>query len=171
MQIKYTITEEEFVEAQKLYHSGRPLIHRISSRILMVLGFALAALGVFLLIWSRDQQPVGNPLSMVLVGVIFVFVTVLYPNLIAKRTFAKDGRLRQEFTVDFTDQGVEASSATSTGRNDWCNYVRFAESKNVFLSYLSARLFSIFPKRAFAPGEVEEVRQLLQRKLRAKIMI
>jgi len=48
---------------------------------------------------------------------------------------------------------------------EWTNFIRFLESKNLFLLYTSPACFNIVPKRAFAPGETESFRGLLQEKL------
>ena len=50
---------------------------------------------------------------------------------------------------------------------EWTNFVRFLESNSLFLLYTSPACFNIVPKRAFAPGETELFRGLLQEKLGA----
>lgn len=48
---------------------------------------------------------------------------------------------------------------------EWTNFVRFLESKTLFLLYASPSCYNIVPKRAFAPGGTESFRELLQEKL------
>jgi hypothetical protein len=48
---------------------------------------------------------------------------------------------------------------------EWTNFIRFLESKTLFLLYTSPACFNIVPKRAFAPGETDSFRALLQEKL------
>jgi hypothetical protein len=42
---------------------------------------------------------------------------------------------------------------------------RFSENGKVFLVYLAPSKFMVLPKRVFQPGQADELRALLQRKL------
>lgn len=56
---------------------------------------------------------------------------------------------------------------TTDSRADlkWSAFVKCLESKNLFVLYQTALLMNVFPKRAFAPGDLEQFRDLLQRNL------
>jgi hypothetical protein len=45
----------------------------------------------------------------------------------------------------------------------WSSFVRFLESNDIFMVFIAPLNFIVFPKRAFAAGEANEFRLLLQR--------
>jgi hypothetical protein len=45
----------------------------------------------------------------------------------------------------------------------WNSFVRLLESNDIFIVFLAQWNFTLFPKRAFAPGGADEFRALLQR--------
>jgi hypothetical protein len=50
---------------------------------------------------------------------------------------------------------------------EWTNFIRFLESKTLFLLYTSPACFNIVPKRALAPQETDSFRGLLKEKMGA----
>ena len=48
---------------------------------------------------------------------------------------------------------------------EWTNFIRYLESKTLFLLYTSPACFNIVPKRALTPSETESFRGLLQEKM------
>jgi len=63
------------------------------------------------------------------------------------------------------DSGIHWAWKGGQADVKWTNFIRFLESNTVFLLYTSPACFNIVPKRAFAPGEIDLFRGLLQDKL------
>ncbi|MGC2248940.1 MAG: YcxB family protein [Terriglobales bacterium] len=66
-----------------------------------------------------------------------------------------------------SETGIDSSSPTGSTQSTWSAYTRYVESRNLFLLYQAPHVFSLLPKRAFAPGEEESFRGLLNAKLGA----
>jgi hypothetical protein len=49
-------------------------------------------------------------------------------------------------------------------KSGWLNFLRWQQSNRAFLLCPNSRIFNMFPKRAFAAGEVEQLHELLARK-------
>jgi hypothetical protein len=82
-----------------------------------------------------------------------------------RRDFQKDDRFKHEFTADISDEGIHIVTPFSDGLVKWNGFVRFLESNEIFMLCVAPWNFFIFPKRAFAQGEITEFRSLLQRKI------
>lgn len=81
------------------------------------------------------------------------------------RAFVRAIVLQHQFTADISEDGVHLESPDFDANLKWGLYLRFLESDRVFLLYQTNRMFNLFPKAAFAKGEVDEFRQLARRKL------
>lgn len=68
-------------------------------------------------------------------------------------------------TLVISDDGIEVSISTAKTDYGWNGFTRYSETKNLFLVYQSKQVFNIFPKRAFAAGEADDFRKLLEQKL------
>ena len=91
-----------------------------------------------------------------------------YGNFLWRLQYKKIDSLKRESTVEINDEGITASTEAARSEIKWISYTRWYESKTLFLLYQQPRLFNIYPKRAFGPGEVDEFRELLRRKIPVK---
>ena len=90
------------------------------------------------------------------------------PWLQARQMFRKGGSpLRDEVTLEISDSRLIGANLVSSSNSTWGAFTRYSESKNLFLVYRSEMLFNVVPKRAFAAGEEEVVRSLLEQHLGA----
>jgi len=88
------------------------------------------------------------------------------PWLQARQMFRKGGSpLRDEVTLEISDSRLIGANLVSSSNSTWGAFTRYSESKNLFLVYRSEMLFNIVPKRAFAAGEEDAVRGLLEQHL------
>jgi hypothetical protein len=131
------------------------------------------ALGVFMLLMaiSGSTGPKGNFVSalpaFLLAAVWFYFATSIWKRA-ARRAYRGRPELAQEFKVDIGDTGIFFDGPISAMRWTWPAFVRFTESKDLFLAYLSPCAFVILPKRMLGPGQTDQLRELLRQKLPAK---
>jgi YcxB-like protein len=148
MRILYELTPNDLIEAQRK-HGGvwiraTPLI----GLLLIIAGLASIAL---------DPKHNVGAIVPTIVGLFLVFGL----GLSIRRSFRLDNRLQQPFELVVTTEGIDISSKTSTSKYQWSAFIRYAESKNLFLVYQAPKVFNVFPKRAFAPGEEESFRGVL----------
>lgn len=155
MQASYQLTEKDLLEAQTS-HAGS--LFRVSQ----VFGAFLIAAGLADIALAGAQYP--QALAAVAVGLFLLFRLRFSAKLSFKRDFAGQGKVE----VATSQSGIQFLSAKGTGDLNWDAFVRYAETKHLFMLYPQSSLFNIIPKRAFPPQDLPEFRQVLQRNLAAK---
>jgi len=154
MRLEYRLTESDLLEAQGK-HGG------VWTRLLRIWGALLIAAGVGSLVMRPRHY--SDAVLPILLGLFFLFGL----RLLALRSFRRDQRLQQHFEAIISESGIDSSSPTGSTKSTWGAFTRYVESKHLFLLYQAPHVFSIFPKRAFAPGDEESFRALLNDKLGA----
>jgi YcxB-like protein len=169
MNISYRITREDFVDAQKLHRFKAPSAFiramRLGAKVLVCSAFLIL---IILAAVTRDRSLWSNMAPLIVLLVVWSLVMWVWVPLCWRRSYAKDQRLRQEFTANISEDGIHLQSADFDANLKWALYLRFLESDRIFLLYQTDRMFNLFPKAAFAPGEIDEFRQLVRRKLPEK---
>jgi hypothetical protein len=154
MRLEYRLTESDFLEAQEK-HGG------VWTKLLLIWGVLLIAAGVGSFVLRPRHYSDG--ILPILLGLFFLFGL----RLLALRSFRRDQRFQQPVEAIISDSGIDAFSPTGSTKSAWGAFIRYAESEHLFLLYQGPHVFSIFPKRAFAPKDEESFRGLLNDKLGA----
>jgi hypothetical protein len=169
MKISYHITREDYIDAQKLHRSKSP---RAFVRAMVVVGKGFAGAGFLtLLILAavvRDRKLWSDLAPLIILLILWALAMLVWVPFHWRRCYAKDRRLQQQITADISEDGIRLESADFDSNLKWGLYFRFLESDRIFLLYQTNRMFNLFPKSAFAPGEIEEFRQLVRRHMPAK---
>jgi hypothetical protein len=169
MNISYRITREDFVDAQKLHRSKGPSVAvraiRLGAKVLMGSAFLIL---VILAAVTRNRGLWSNIAPLIVLLVVWSIAMWVWVPLSWRRAYAKDRRLQHEFAASISEDGIRLQSVDFDATLKWAAYLRFLESDRIFLLYQTNRMFNLFPKTAFAPGETEEFRQLVRRKLPEK---
>lgn len=140
------------LEARKK-HSGA------GTQILLVIGILQITAGLYTLIHDPKQYPLAG--AIIAIGLSLVFLLRLQTWLL----FRQNNKLQEQFDAIISNDGIEISIPTAKTDYGWNGFIRYSETKNLFLVYQSKQVFNIFPKRAFAAGEADEFRRLLEQKL------
>jgi hypothetical protein len=148
MRLAYRLSESDLIEAQGK-HGGA------WTKAIPIIGLLLILAGLGSIVLNSKQN-VGAILPIV-IGLWFLFGS----RISIRRSFRQDNRLQQQFEVVVSEDGINISSPTGTSKYAWSAFTRHEESKNLFLVYQAPKVFNVFPKRAFAPGEEESFRSLL----------
>ena len=166
MRISYRITREDYIDAQKLHRSkGRRAVVRgfvVAAKVVVVACFVLV---LVLAVVTKDRNSWSNLAPLLGLGVVWALLLWVWTPFSWRRCYAKDRRWQQQFTADISEDGIHLESVDFDANLKWTIYLRFIESNKVFLLYQTGRMFNLLPKVAFAPGEIEELRELLRRKL------
>jgi hypothetical protein len=152
MRIEYALSEQGFLEAQRL-HGGW------SFRLLPIIGGLLMLGGIFRLV--QDPKHLANGIAPLLLGAALASTRRLQLSY----TYRQDKRLHDPYTVTVSDEGIEVSGPTGSSTHDWKAFTTYVESKNLFVLYQGPASFNIFPKRSFGLGEADAFRILVQQKL------
>ncbi len=167
MLITYRLTSQDVLEGYKRYRQGvSPLVRIVYYGLTWVLRISLIGFGLFLIAFDETVRSLGT--VFVLIAACSILFSIFARRISAARYFKKNPSLRKEYKAQFDEDGVEWWSEDLHTKSGWSNFLRWQESKSVFLLYPTTRIFNIIPKRAFAPGEVEQFHALLTRKFPKK---
>jgi hypothetical protein len=166
MKITYRISEKDYMEARDLFIANElPRYRRVSRRVLPWLGGIVVLEQVLYLVFIPQPN-----VPLVIVG-FMIGLYLLYCGLALRRYFRrlyqKDHRFKHDFTAEVSEQGIRVITPFSDGLVRWNGFVRFLESNEIFLLFISHWNFVVFPKRAFGPGEAYEFRATLGRYIHA----
>lgn len=135
-------------------------------RFLWVLGIAGIVIGVFGSIGPNGKIGPAVPLFLISGYLIYVALTVWARA--GRRAFSGRPELSQEYAVEISDSGIVFDGPISGTRWTWPAFIKFAETKDLFLAYLSPCAFVILPKRLLPSGQADVLGALLREKLPAK---
>jgi hypothetical protein len=136
-----------------------------------ILIFGIPVILVMTVFRPNDTWP--NPVTAVLWGFFTAMLIAawLYWGVRrnARKQFNSSESLRVARHSVFSDEGVEGSSALSSGKTSWAVLHQVLESPESFLFFSSNATFGIVPKRALGTEDkVKELRDLIQKQLGAK---
>ncbi len=143
--LKYSITEAEFMEAYEAHWKS----NKQSTKSNLALG-ALGVLAGLALCLYVDLYG----LILAVVGLVLACMPLIrrYTHI---RAYRDSKKYQGEIEVTFADEQIEVRSNDGESRLKWSVYSKMLDTKNFLLLYLSPRLFSIVPKKAFA-GPADE---------------
>ncbi len=101
--------------------------------------------------------------AIVFVAVWSVFC--IFPRRAWKKAYAKTEAFRRELTAEVRDDGIAMSTSVAESVTKWPAFIRYTEGDGIFLLYLQPKIFFMFPKRIFAPGEEEQFREVIRQKI------
>jgi hypothetical protein len=159
IQFRFSYTEEEYLKAARLLTLGQKAI---MARLVVFLALLTGAF-VLLLIVVDFQFSLWWAL---LAGLLFS-ATLGYLLLFdaPRKYFRGDPKLRDEFVLTFSDEGVQVQTTQIDSKLAWTLYKRVVENKSLYvLVYGDGRMMTVVPKRAFRDADEElQFRGLLRR--------
>lgn len=160
MKIQYRVTQDDFVELTWASFKA--------NKKLRYTRYALVAVGLAITLLPFWSPPFGErfPDWFIPVGLVVAWCgigPVLFLSWFARKNYKKQAALHQDSEVEITDESLAGRSSIGTSEVKWNAFDRFIETKNLFVLFRGV-LFYIFPKRAFAAGDAEEFRALLNQK-------
>ncbi len=161
MKIVYRVTEQDFVDARNLFVANeRPWYPKLSRHLLPWIGaFALVAQLIYLIV--EPHRDIGLVVIGFVIGLYLLYCGFALGRYF-RRAYQKDHRFKHEFTAEISHDGIHIVTPFSDGLLKWNGFVRFLESKDIFMVFIAPWNFLVFPKRAFAQAEIAEFRSLLQ---------
>ena len=128
---------------------------------LPVIGVLLIVQGAFL--WKFSSPPVV-PAALAGFGLFLAFYP-LYLRHRLKRCYTRTRTGNDECTVTFEEESFRTEGQNSNSDVKWAAVKKFRENDKLFLLYLAPAKFLVLPKNQFQPGQVDEFRALLAKKL------
>jgi hypothetical protein len=128
----------------------------------MALGAAGVALGAWLIATAHGRS------GSVAVGLgLACFAAYNVPDQIARRWFTRTPPAARLVKYTLGAQGLIITSEASRELHEWTQLQGYHELPNSFLIWVSAKLFLVVPKRAFASADLARVTEQLERRLGA----
>lgn len=159
MQVQYEITPNDHLEMMKVKFG---ISAKLTGILLSIAGTCLGILAYYFF---------GGEWDMVII--VFAILTIFQffmPYIVHWRIYNRNRSLFEMRTVTFSDEGVRSERLSSTVEAKWSSFLRFQETKNLFLTYQSKDVVGIVPKRAFRdPEAVAQFRNLLTSKLSSSV--
>jgi len=152
MRVSYKLTKRDVLEAKEK-HAG------LWIRLLPIFGIVLLATALASLVHDRKQFP--SFVGAIVIGLFLTFFLRLQVWL----AFRQDNRLQDEFAASISDSGMDVSSPKGVSKYNWSAFVRYVETKNLFLIYQTPHVFNAFPKRGLRAGGCRHVSQPTRSKI------
>ena len=163
IQLKFTHTEAEYLAATRLLLIGQKvlLIRTIAFLVLVIFGIVMMSL------LSDFALPLWAAMAL---GVLIAF-GIAYMGLVdaPRKFFRKDPKMRDEFTLTFSEEGVAVKTTQIDSKLAWSLYKGVLENKTLYMLMYNepARLtMTVVPKRVFRSANEEmEFRRLVHRQV------
>jgi hypothetical protein len=159
IETEFELSQEDYKEIVK-YHLRRRSARLIANIILIISGSVVGA-GAILMTFSGETT---SAIFYAFVCLVFVGTPILAPRLSVRslqRTPFYQGKVR----IQVNDSGTRFEYVTGDSNTQWSGYIRFLETKNLFMLYVSKVMFRPIPKRALSLEQVSELREVLQKKI------
>jgi hypothetical protein len=111
---------------------------------------------------------IGPAVPLFLISAYLVYSASTVWARAGRRAFSGRPELNQEYDVEISDSGVVFDGPISGTRWTWPAFIKFAETGELFLAYLSPCAFVILPKRLLASEQAVSLGVLLRQKLASK---
>ena len=138
MNYNYKLSESEVVTAMKIHGKASKLI----------LGVLCSVAVVFILIGIFTKYKFLG-FGSVLGGVIGYFsALMLVIPFYAKRHFKQNKALKNEISVQFSEQGINFKGESGESTLQWSYIHKWKYDKGIYLLYITNNMFHIIPQRA-----------------------
>ncbi len=151
-----TLTFDEYLECHRILAAKRRFWVR---GIITLYGIGALIYGLFI-------APSNPSIPVIIIGAFFalygVFFSPIQFRFRVKRNWDRYPKVRKEFSITILEDGLQAiDDKGNPSHTSWDNFVRFFESKSLFLLYVSPLLPLCLPKRLIPEEDRAELRTLL----------
>jgi hypothetical protein len=162
MQINYEISEQDFIDAQRLAIRNSPVrLVRWTRWILPLFGVALL---IFLINVVVTRGFSVRAVPGVAVCLLFISMPLLSRSK-QKKLYAKNTAMHGKMFLEASDKGLQFRGPTFSSQVDWSNFCRFFEDERSFVLYKNSQVFNIVPKRELSPAQITSLRGYLDQKI------
>jgi len=162
MQIEYKISEQDFIDAQRLAIRNSP------QRLVRWTRWVLPLFGVGLLIFLITAVARQGFSVRMVPGAAFIVFFISLPLLnrnAQKKLYAKTKSMHGKLSLEASEQGLQFRGPTVSSQVGWSNFYRFFEDEKSFVIYQNPQVFNIVPKRELSPDQINSFRAYLDQKI------
>ncbi|MCK5034476.1 MAG: YcxB family protein [Candidatus Sabulitectum sp.] len=161
METTYTITEDDYAGAMKLFHKitpGKATVYAIVTMALILTAFS-------------GLEIISAGASGGLIGIFLLLVPgrLIAMPFLAKRQYRKYKAIQEPVTVQLTDEGVNFTTADGGGIIRWEKLLKWRQNEKYILIYPMPKLFHIIPVRVADSGfDIQALVKLLESRVGKK---
>ncbi|AFT68791.1 hypothetical protein B5T_00506 [Alloalcanivorax dieselolei B5] len=143
MEANYTITEDDYVRATKLFT-------RLTPKSMAVFGLVVAVLVVLMLFGSPVVRGAAMG-GLIGGGVMFLLGRFVINPLLCRRHYRSYKAIQEPTTMTLMDDGIRFEAESGTAMVSWDKILKWRHNDRYILIYPMPRLYYIVPKAA-GPG-------------------
>ncbi|MCF6262717.1 MAG: YcxB family protein [Xanthomonadales bacterium] len=147
MDCSYKLSELENVQAMQLHGRGA----RNTLIILIFIGIILILAAIF-----TEYKIIATGSVVGGVSGYFLVLFCLIP-FNAKKQYKQNRALRNEITMEITEQGVNFKSESGESKLKWSDIHKWKSSGEIYLLYITSNMFHMVPSRALPNEEMLEM--------------
>ncbi len=173
MQLEFFHTYDEYRQANRAYARMNKLRWLIRT-LFTALFLLIALLMLYFLVVSRKSAETGKigwtnitPILpwLIVCGAMLAWA-LLGGSIALRRAWRGQPGMQLRQTLVINDAGLMVSDAQSRNEYTWGAFNRLLETRNLFLLFPSDLIFIIIPKRVVPPDQLQELRRLLDDRIR-----
>jgi hypothetical protein len=158
-EVGFELTREDFEEIVR-----HAIYRRPARRVLQILRVILAAVVGVCALLTGLAGDMGWAIFFGVACLVVVGETILGPKL-AVRSLQKTPFYQGKIRVLVDDSGTRFVYRTGDSNTQWSGYVRYQETKHLFLLFVSKAMFRPIPKRALSAEQISQLREMLQQRI------
>jgi hypothetical protein len=159
MEVQYQCTVDDYLEAQNAHARSSS-----AYRVLIVLAFLFIAFGLLQSVFNGLAQGA----TALAIGIFWSACGFVFRPMWFRRDFRRHPNFAVAQVVTISEEGLDTKCKIAASGTKWSAYTKFRETRNLFMLYMGARLFRVVPKRALSAPQMDELRELLRKKLPTK---
>ena len=151
----FTITHDEYIRAMRRYYKTKLQVKRD------LLGGVIAiSCGVYLL---NTIETVTLAWFSIVAGVVLVSLVIYAIYVLPRLMYRSQPKLKDEYRLEFRDDGIEFKTKEIDSNLKWSVYHSWLRDSEFYLLYHGTRDVSVIPRRSFANGDDELLKDMLSR--------
>jgi len=165
MQMEYEISEQDFLDAQKLAIRSHPSHYaRLVYRGLPYIGGGVILVALWLLCLDGLSTTYFLPLAL---GVTCLLMPTISKQA-QKKLYRKNSNLHGPRTMVLDEQGLNFSCPTFSSKLKWPFFLKYVEDDKTFVLFQSNQIFHLIPKRQLSPQEISGLREAFKQHISGK---
>lgn len=164
-QALFRYTEDDVIAANRAFQRAQLR----SRKALFFMAFVIvwcAGTGTVMALLDRKAVWPSALGGLVIGGLVLGLVLLAnrrYAVRYARRNFAEQRNLSDEYRITWDDRRFESASERGSVIHEWPEFHRWLENDGLFMLFMSERLYIGIPKRVLSPDQVMSLRGHLER--------
>ena len=158
MNITYTLSQEEYLQAVNLHHKKGSRLLRLSIYI---------TLAIIIVLFGTDFSNTAETITNIIAAIFSISFYMLFVRMLtfyqAKSIYQKSTILPYETTLHISGKGIRLDKSNKNVLIPWSAFSRYKSDENFYLLYTNPRRFNVIPIRAMNENEKKEFEAYLKK--------